>query len=145
MPRLTWIILAFSIFGSKIPLFGKISPKNQNFLFKMKLGVLANSNTLNLMVKFSRPLLDQKHPFRTICFQKVKNICLKWKLVPWLIRLRCFFSDIYLSPFGLEIFFWNNCYLKSQKDLFKMRAATFISSNILSSVVMFICLALDGK
>ena len=39
----------------------------------MKLGVLANSNTLNLMVKFSRPLLDQKHPFRTICFQKVKN------------------------------------------------------------------------
>ena len=91
VPRLTWIILAFSIFGSKIPLFGKISPKNQNFLFKMKLGVLANSNTLNLLVKFSRPLLDQKHPFRTICFQKVKNICLKWKLLPWLIQLRWIF------------------------------------------------------
>ena len=42
----------FSCFGWETPVLGKLGPKNQNCLFKMKVGTLTNSSMLILMVMF---------------------------------------------------------------------------------------------
>ena len=86
VPRLIWICriqwcrLLFSVFD-KIHFLGKLGPKIQSSLFKVKYGTASNSNKQNSMVIF------------TFCFglkifsaKKVKIVSLSWNLVSRKIR-----------------------------------------------------------
>ena len=87
VPRLIWICriqwcrLLFSVFD-KIHFLGKLGPKIQSSLFKVKYGTASNSNKQNSMVIF------------TFCFglkifsaKKVKIVSLSWNLVSRKIRM----------------------------------------------------------
>ena len=53
----------FFCFGSKILIFGKFGPENQNCMFKIELGIYTNSSMQNSIVIFMFSLLDRKYPF----------------------------------------------------------------------------------
>ena len=72
------ILLLFMINKTFATLFDQ---KYQNFLFKMKLGILTSSNILNSMVMFTFSVLDWRHPFGANLVQKNKIVFLRWNLV----------------------------------------------------------------
>ena len=55
-----------------LPFLGKLGPKNQNCLFKMKVDTQINSIMLNSMVMFTFSVLDQIYPFWQIQSRKLK-------------------------------------------------------------------------
>ena len=82
-----------------LPFLKMVVPKNQNSLFKMKVGIQANSNMLNSMVKFTFPDLDRKISFWSKCGRKNKNCLIQMKLGD--VNLNCFLPEIpFLDKFG---------------------------------------------
>ena len=112
----------------------------------MKLGIYTNSNMLNLLVMFTFSVLERKYPFWANLVQKDKIVCLQCSLV-----LRLIFNyvevddDIQIFSFRLEITFLGKFGSKRQSCLITMKLRALTNSNMLNSMVMFICPVLDQK
>ena len=86
--------MPFFCFRPKIPFFGKIGPKTQNYQFKLKFDTSTNSNMQNSMVMLTFSAFDRKYScwanlvlFSQISMQERKNKC---GSVMYLIRF-CYF------------------------------------------------------
>ena len=139
-----WWCLLFLLW-TKNTLFQQIWSKKSK-LFNMKLGIYTNSNMLNLLVMFTFSVLERKYPFWANLVQKDKIVCLQCSLV-----LRLIFNyvevddDIQIFSFRLEITFLGKFGSKRQSCLITMKLRALTNSNMLNSMVMFICPVLDQK
>ena len=76
------MMFTFYVLDQKYPFWSK-----NDFFFKMEIGIHPNSNMLNLMVMFTFSISVRKCPFWANLVQNVKTVCLRWKLVPRIIKI----------------------------------------------------------
>ena len=97
----------------------------------------------NLMVVFNYSFFDQKYQFWGNLVQKIKIICLKWKLVPRLIRICRLEWSCLLFLFYIKNIFLGKLGSKNQNYQFKQKFDTYTNSNMQNSMVVFTFSALD--
>ena len=97
----------------------------------------------NLMVAFTYSFFDQRYQFWGNLVQKIKIICLKWKLVPRLIRICRLEWSCLLFLFYIKNIFLGKLGAKNQNHQFKLKFDTYTNSNMQNSVVVFTFSALD--
>ena len=129
-------MFTFFVLRRKITVLGRFGSKNQNFLFKMKLGAQTNSNMLYSRVMFICPVTAQKMKF----FIKDSFSKLTKSIVS-LIENFIFCAVC----FGLEISFVGKLDARNQNCFLKMKVCTQTNSNMLNLMKLFIYPALDGK
>ena len=69
------------------PIWANLVKVIRKFLLLIEVDNYINSNMLNSKVTFAFSDLGRKCPFRTVLVQKLKIVCLQWKLVPTLIQI----------------------------------------------------------
>ena len=77
VPRLIWICriqwwYSLFCFRTEKTFWGKSSPKNQNFQFKLKFGTKTSLNMQNSMMMFTFSIFDHKYPSWANLVQKFK-------------------------------------------------------------------------
>ena len=82
LARSLFRIYSHSLFQTKVNFWGIFGPKNENCLFKLKLGIETNSNALNSVVMLSASILDQKLHLEANLVQQFAFFCLSLNLVP---------------------------------------------------------------
>ena len=94
------IFTVFFVSDQKCPFLGKFGPKCQNCQFKAKFVSYSNSNMQNWKAVFTFFVFDWKRPPWTNLVQIFNIYCLRWNLIPRLIRLyriQCQCSFFYRS------------------------------------------------
>ena len=99
----------------------------------------------NSMMLFTFFVFDWKCPFWTNLVQKIKNVSLRWNLMPRLTRIcriqwRC--SLFFFRP---EIIFLGNFCSKNKDCQFKLKFGTQNNWNMQNSLAMYTLSVLDQK
>ena len=93
----SWILWLHSIFlfwinanmlnliRKEIRMFFKFNPKNQNYIFEMRVAIKTYPNILNSIIMYTLCSLDQKYYFGKNWFQKIKIFCLRWNTEPTIL------------------------------------------------------------
>ena len=115
-------IVHFFCFPLEIPFLSKFDPKNKDCQFKLKFGTYTNSNMENSMLMFTFFVFKRKYSFWANLVPKFKIDCLKWNLVPRLIRI--FTIKWWCLRFRPEIPFLGKFGPKNQNFQFKLKFDT---------------------
>ena len=115
-------IVLFFCFPLEIPYLSKFDQKNKDCQFKLKFGTCPNSNMENSMLMFIFFVFKWKYPFWANLVPKFITDCLKWNLVPRLIRT--FTIKWRCLRFRPEIPFLGKCGRKNRNFQFKLKFNT---------------------
>ena len=111
--KIQWWCLLFPLSTDQTPFWLNFVQKPK--LFRLKFLTYNNSNKFNSMVMFTFYVFHWKYSFQANLVQKIKIFTLSWNLVPRLIWICWFNSEIHFFLFSTENILYKQICSKNSK------------------------------